>query len=47
MFFKDYDILGFSNSLYLPQVAQYNFFILAFLVIEKILVLIYRSFHVR
>ena len=27
-FSKRYDILGFSDSLYLPQIKQYNFFML-------------------
>ena len=40
---KRYDILGFSNFLYLPQITQYNFFIV--LVIENILVLFYHSSH--
>ena len=40
-FSKRYDILGFSNFLYLPQILQYYFFI--FLVIENILVLYYHS----
>ena len=26
VFSKGYDTLGFSNSLYLPQIKQYNFF---------------------
>ena len=43
VFYKRYDILSFSNFLYLPQITQYNFFI--FLVIENILVLFYRSSH--
>ena len=38
-----YDILGFSNFLYLPQIMQYSFFI--FLVNKNILVLFYHSFH--
>ena len=33
------DILGFSNFLYLPQISQYNFFIV--LAIENTLVLFY------
>ena len=41
VFSKRYDILGFSNSLYLPQITQYNFFIL--IVFENILVLFYHS----
>ena len=40
---KWYDILRFSNFLYLPQIMQYIFF--NFLVIENILVLFYHSFH--
>ena len=40
---KRYDILGFSNFLYLPQITQYNFFTV--LVIENILVLFYHSSH--
>ena len=43
VFSKRYDILGFSNFLYLPKIRQYNFFI--FLAVEKILVLFYRSSH--
>ena len=43
IFSKMYDILGFSNFLYLPQIIEYNFFI--FLVIEYILVLFYHSTH--
>ena len=34
-----YDILGFLNFLHLPQITQYNFFILSFLVIENIIVM--------
>ena len=26
VFSKKYDVLGFSNFLYLPQITQYNFF---------------------
>ena len=40
---KMYDILGFSNFLYLPQVTQHIFFIV--LVIENILVFFYHSLH--
>ena len=43
VFPKSYDLLGFSNFLYLPQITQYNFFI--FLDIENILVLFYHSAH--
>ena len=43
VFSKRYDISGFSNALYLPQITQYNFFI--FLIIETTLVLFYHSFH--
>ena len=43
VFSNSYDILGFSNFLYLQQKTQYNFFI--FLVIENILVLFYHSSH--
>ena len=39
------DILGFSSFLYLPQITQYNVFLLTFLVIENILVLFYHSLH--
>ena len=47
MFFsKMDDILGFSNFLHLPQITQYNFFILTFLVTENLLVLFYRSFYI-
>ena len=42
-FSSGYDISGFSNFLYLPQIKQYNFFIL--LIMENILVLFYHSFH--
>ena len=38
-----YDILGFLNFQYLPQITQYNFFI--FLVIENVLVLFYHFSH--
>ena len=40
-----YDVLGFSNFLYLPQIMQYNFFI--FLVIENVFELFYHSSHNR
>ena len=43
IFCKMYDILGFSNFLYFPQITQYAFFI--YLVVENILVLFYHSFH--
>ena len=43
IFAKRYDILGFSNFLYPPQITQYSFFI--FLVTENILVLFYHSSH--
>ena len=43
VFSNRYDILGFLNLLYLPQITQNNFFIV--LVIGNILVLFYRSFH--
>ena len=44
MFFsKRYDILDFSNILYLPPITQYNF--CNFLVIENGLVLFYHSYH--
>ena len=43
VFSKWYDILGFSNSLYLPQITQYIFFI--FLIIENFLTLLCHSFH--
>ena len=46
-FWKMYEILGSFNFLYLPQVTQYNFFILNLLVIENILELLYHSFHIR
>ena len=42
-FSKMYDILDSSNSLYLTQITQHNFFIL--LVIENILVLFHHSFQ--
>ena len=42
-FSKMYDILDSSNSLFLTQITQYNFFIL--LVIENILVLFHHSFQ--
>ena len=42
VFSKMYDILGFSNFLYLPQITKYNFFI--FLIIKNILVLFCHSF---
>ena len=42
-----YDTLGFSNFLYLPQIMQYSFLNLTFLVIENIFVLFYCSSHVR
>ena len=42
-----YDILGFLNFLYLPQITQYIFFHLSLLVTENILVLFYNSFHIR
>ena len=45
VFSKRYDILGFSNFLYLPQIKQYNFFI--FFIIENTLVLFYHSIHNR
>ena len=38
-----YDILGFSNFLYLPQITQYSFLI--FLVIGNVLVLFYHFSH--
>ena len=40
-FLKGMRLLGFSNLPYLPQIAQYNFFII--LVIENILILFYHS----
>ena len=43
VFSKRYDILGFSNFLYLPQITQHNFFI--FLTTENILILFYHSFY--
>ena len=43
VFSKRYDILGFSNFLYLPQIAQYNFTL--FLIIENILALFYHFFR--
>ena len=43
VFSKKYDILEFSNFLYLPQITQYIFF--TFLVIKNILVLFYHCFH--
>ena len=43
VFSKKYDILGFPNFLYLPQIMQY--FFLIFLVIENILVLFYHPSH--
>ena len=43
VFSKWYDILGFSNFLYLPQIVQYNFTV--FLIIENILVLFYHFVH--
>ena len=46
-FSKMYDILGFLNSLYLPQIAQCISFTLIFLVIENILVLFCHYFHIR
>ena len=46
-FSKMYDILGFLNSLYLPQVARCISFTLIFLVIENILVLFCHYFHIR
>ena len=42
-FLKMYDILGFSNFLYLPQIAQHNFFILF---IQNIFVLFYHPIHI-
>ena len=42
-FSKMYDILDFSNFLYLTQITQYNFFLL--LVTENILVLFHHSFQ--
>ena len=45
VFSKMYDILGFSKFLYLPQITQYNLFILTFLVMENILVLFYHPSH--
>ena len=42
-----YDILGFFNLLYLPQITEYIFFILIFLFIGNILVLFCHSFHFR
>ena len=36
----------FLNFLYLPQITQYNFFMLTFLVNENILVSFYHSFHI-
>ena len=47
VFSKMHHLLGFFNLLYLPQIMQYNFFILTFLVTENILVLFYHSFHIR
>ena len=46
VFSKMYDVLGFLNFLYLPQITQQIFFILIVLVIENILVLFYHSFHI-
>ena len=43
---KMYSILEFSNFLYLPQIMQYNFLIVTFLVIENILVLFYQAFYI-
>ena len=43
VFSKRYDILDFSNFIYLPQIMQYNFFI--YLIIENILALFCHSFH--
>ena len=40
-------ILGCSNFLYLPQITQYKFFIVTFLLIENILVLFNHSFHIH
>ena len=43
MFSNRYDILGFPNFLYLPQITQYNSLI--FLVTENILILFYHPSH--
>ena len=43
VFSERYDILGFTNFLYLLQITQYNLFI--FLVIENILLIFYHSSH--
>ena len=42
-FLKMYDILGFSNFLYFPQITQHNFFILF---IQNIFVLFYHPIHI-
>ena len=39
-----HDILDFSNIVYLPEVAQYNFFILTFLMNENIIILSFFSY---
>ena len=48
VFSKMYDISGFFNFLYLPQIDNtVDFFILKFLFIENILMLFSHSFQIR
>ena len=44
VFSKMYDILGFSNFWYLPQIKQNKFVILVFWLV---ILLFYYSFHIR
>ena len=44
VFSKMFDILGYSDFLYLPQIMQYSFFI--FLVTENIFVFFYHSSYI-
>ena len=39
-----YDVLGFLNFLYLPQITRDTFLILVFLVVENNLVLLFHFF---
>ena len=41
-----YDVLGFLNFLYLPQIKRDTFLILAFLVVENNLVLLFHFFFI-